>query len=100
MDTIGNIVDKLTTTGQKMWMAQEDIYKIRRMSEQEFVEFAQNPCNLVFIYQWLKKACDLNVQRNQLMNELDATLIRMIKDAVSGKEIDNGAYLQNAHKTY
>jgi hypothetical protein len=48
----------------------------------------------------LKKACDLNVQRNNLINEVDAKIIEMITHCLKGGELDNGAFLQRNHKTY
>jgi hypothetical protein len=48
----------------------------------------------------LKKATDLNVQRNQLINEVDQKIIDMFESFKNGESLDNGKYLQRAHKTY
>jgi hypothetical protein len=52
------------------------------------------------LWETLKKACDLNVQRNQLINEVDSKIIEMIDAKLSGENLDNGKFLQRAHKTY
>jgi len=100
-DTIGNLVDKLTTVDLKMWNNQEILYEIRRMSFDEYKEkyFAdEEGANL--LWKTLKRATDLNVQRNELINELDEKIIEIIKAAINGEELDNGKYLQRSHKTY
>jgi hypothetical protein len=48
----------------------------------------------------LKKATDLNVQRNQLINEVDQKIIEMFESFKNGENLDNGKYLQRSHKTY
>lgn len=42
----------------------------------------------------------LNVQRNQLINEVDSKIIEIIEAKLSGEDLDNGKFLQRAHKTY
>jgi len=100
-DTLGNLVDKLCTVDMKMWNNQEFLYEIRRMSFEEYKnKYFNSEDGAEKLWEMLKKACDLNVQRNQLINEIDAKLIEMIKSALSGEELDNGKFLQRAHKTY
>ena len=53
-----------------------------------------------FLWNVLKKACDLNVQRNQLINEVDEKIIEIINAKINGENLDNGKFLQRAHKTY
>ena len=48
----------------------------------------------------LKKCCDLNVQRNQLIDEVDEKIIEIAKSAASGEEFDGGKFIQRKHKTY
>ena len=38
MDTLGGIIDKLFTVDMKMWNNQEILYKIRRMTFDEYKE--------------------------------------------------------------
>ncbi len=54
----------------------------------------------LLLWESLKKACDLNVQRNELINEVDVKIIEMINAKVNGENLDNGKFLQRTHKTY
>ena len=100
-DTLGSLVDKLTTVDLKMWNNQELIYEIRRMTFDEYkTKYFDSEDGAKVLWEKLGKACDLNVQRNQLINEIDAKIIEMIKASLSGEELDNGKFLQRAHKTY
>lgn len=69
MDTIGSLTDKLSIVTVRMWHAQDDLYRFRRMTPDEWAEeFGDDPDRVRHI---LKRACDLNLQRNQLMDEID-----------------------------
>jgi len=100
-DTLGNVIDKLITVDMKMWHNQELLYEIRRMSFEEYKEKYFNSENgAIKLWECLKKSCDLNVQRNQLINEVDEKLIEMFNSIKNGEDLDNGKYLQRTHKTY
>lgn len=100
-DTLGNIIDKLVTVDMKMWDNQELLYEIRRMTFDEYkTKYFENENGAEKLWQILKKACDLNVQRNQLINEVDQKIIEMIQSLKSGEDLDNGKFLQRSHKTY
>lgn len=100
-DTLGNIIDKLVTVDMKMWDNQELLYEIRRMDFDEYKEkYFLNEDGAKKLWVTLKKACDLNVQRNQLINEVDEKIIEMLKTLISGEDLDNGKFLQRSHKTY
>ncbi len=100
-DTLGSLIDKLFTADTKMWNNQEELYKIRKMTfEQYRKEYYSNEEGAQRLWETLKKACDLNVQRNQLIDEIDKKIIEMIKDALSGEDLDSGKHLQRKHKTY
>lgn len=100
-DTVGTLVDKLFTTDTKMWNGQEELYKIRRMTFDQYKdEYFKDDEAAVRLWECLKKACDLNVQRNQLINEIDQKIIEMIQAAVKGNELDDGSFVQRSHKTY
>jgi hypothetical protein len=100
-DTLGNIIDKLVTVDMKMWDNQELLYEIRRMSFDEYKEkYFNSELGAVLLWETLKKACDLNVQRNQLINEVDLKIIELIEAKLNGENLDNGKFLQRAHKTY
>lgn len=100
-DTLGSLIDKLTTVDLKMWNNQELIYEIRRMSFDEYKKkYFDTKDGAKILWEKLAKACDLNVQRNQLINEVDAKIIEMIEAASNGEKLDNGKFLQRTHKTY
>jgi hypothetical protein len=101
MDTLGNVIDKLITVDMKMWDNQELLYEIRRMSFDEYKsKYFQSEEGAYKLWEILKKACDLNVQRNQLINEVDEKIISMFEHLKNGEELDNGKFLQRSHKTY
>jgi hypothetical protein len=76
MDTLGNVVDKLITVDMKMWNNQELLYEIRRMTFDEYLDkYFKSEDGAKNLWEVLKKACDLNVQRNQLINEVDERII-------------------------
>ena len=100
-DTLGNVVDKLVTVDMKKWDKQELLYEIRRMSFDEYKEkYFNDEEGAQKLWAILKKATDLNVQRNQLINEVDEKIIEIINAKLSGEDLDNGKFLQRSHKTY
>jgi len=100
-DTLGGLIDKLITVDLKMWNNQELLYEIRRMSFEEYKnKYFLKEEGAEDLWNSLKKACDLNVQRNQLINEVDQKIIEMIEVAKNGDPLDNGKFLQRSHKTY
>lgn len=97
-DTLGGLIDKLSTIDLKMWNNQELLYKIRKMTFEEYrKEYFESPEGAKSLWSILKKACDLNIQRNQLIDEIDEKVIEMIK---SKGDLDNGSFVQRKHKTY
>lgn len=100
METPGSIIDKLITVDLKMWNNQEALYEIRRMTYDGFCrsfglpyvmnENERGGLNSLRLYNILKKACDLNVQRNDLIQELDRKF-----EELTGKKIEF-----KQHKTY
>ncbi len=100
-DTPGGLIDKLFTVNTKMWNNQELLYEMRRMSFDEFKEkYWKDEEGAEKLWAILKKACDLNVQRNQLIDEFDQLMAEMIEYATSGNKLDDGKYIQRKHKTY
>jgi hypothetical protein len=101
MDSLGNVIDKLVTVDMKMWHNQELLYEIRKMSFEEYKDkYFTDESGARILWGILKKATDLNVQRNQLINEVDEKIIEMFKAFKSGEDLDNGRFLQRSHKTY
>ncbi len=94
MDTLGSLIDKLFTADTKMWTNQEALYEIRRMSFEAFLEkYFGSEDKAKVLYEVLKKACDLNVQRNNLIDEIDQYVV-----ALTGADPDK--HVQLKHKTY
>lgn len=100
-DTLGGVIDKLITIDMKMWNNQEILYEIRRMTFDEYKEkYFNSEEGAKNLWECLKKACDLNVQRNQLMDEVDEKIVSLVKEALSGVDLDDGKNIQRKHKTY
>lgn len=100
-DTLGGLIDKLNTSDLKMWNNQEILYEIRKMSFDEFKEkYFKTEDGSELLWLVLKKACDLNIQRNQLIDEIDEKIIEMIDTKMSGLSLDEGKFIQRKHKTY
>lgn len=98
MDTIGSLIDKLNIANLKMWWKQEDLYKIRRMSLEDFKAEFFNEKGIEGLYNILNSAADLNVQRNNLIDEIDKTIIQLVKLVVEKEDISK--FFQDKHKTY
>ena len=99
-DTVGGIIDKLFTVDMKLWNNQEFIYKIRRMTFEQFQEeylSSNEKINTLWIS--LQKVCDLNIQRNQLIDEIDLKIIEMLSASKNNKDLDDGKFIQRKHKT-
>jgi hypothetical protein len=100
-DTLGGLIDKLNTSDFKLWNSQEILYEIRHMSFEEFkIKYFETQDGAVILWDILKKVCDLNIQRNQLIDEIDSKVIEMIKEALSGDDLDDGKHIQRKYKTY
>ena len=99
-DTLGSLVDKLITADMKMWNNQELIYNIRRMSFDEYKErFFQSEEGAKLLWDALKKACDLNVQRNYIIDEIDQKLVELVSALLNSEDIE-GKFIQRKYKTY
>ena len=99
MDTVGGLVDKLITVDTKMWYAQEEFYKIRYMSFQEFMDKYYHEDGMAVLWKQFVTSIDLNLQRNTLIDEVDQTLYEMIRAILSGEDVQ-GKFIQEKHKTY
>jgi len=100
-DTFGGLVDKLITADMKMYYNQEILYEIRRMTFEQYKEkYFTDEEGAKKLWECLKKACDLNIQRNALIDELDQKMIEIIKAAINKEELDDGKFIQRKHKTY
>lgn len=100
-DTLGGLIDKLITIDMKMWDNQNVLYEIRRMTFDEFKdEYWKDEQGAEKLWAILKKACDLNVQRNQLIDEVDEKVVEIVEAARDGEDLDDGKFIQRKHKTY
>lgn len=100
-DTLGNLIDKLITIDMKMWNNQEFLYEVRRMEFDQFQnKFTSTVDQQAMLFESIKKCCDLNMQRNQLIDEIDEKVVEMTIAASSGEDLDDGKYVQRKHKTY
>ena len=98
-DTVGGLIDKLFTVLMKMWYAQEDFYKIRKMSFEEFKKEYYSEDGMKLLWERFQKGIDLNLQRNGLIDEVDEKLVDMVRTIIEGEEVD-GKFIQRKHKTY
>lgn len=99
-DTIGSLIDKLATVNQKMFMAQEELYTVRKMSFDEFKAAYSTEEGMQKLYSAFKKSMDLNVQRQAMILEVDKKIAEIITSAIDGKDLNNGSFIQDQHKTY
>lgn len=95
-DTLGSLVDKLITIDMKMWHNQEFLYEARRMSFEEFqAKFCATEEAQKGLYESIKKCCDLNYQRNQLIDEIDQYAAKIRSGDIKADDM-----VQLKHKTY
>jgi len=67
---------------------------------EEFKERYQSDDGMAELWKTLQKACDLNVQRNQIIDEVDEKVVEIVKAGLSGESLDDGKFIQRKHKTY
>ncbi|NJO65431.1 MAG: hypothetical protein HC836_47260 [Richelia sp. RM2_1_2] len=98
-DTVGSLVDKLITVDMKMWHNQESLYEIRNMNFEQFkAKYLSEKESQIKLFELLKKLFDLNVQRSNLIDEIDERILNIIADYNSKKPLDS--FVQKKHKTY
>ena len=100
-DTLGGLIDKLITIDMKMWDNQEFLYEVRRLSLDEFKKrFTETDEQKQALFESVKKCCDLNVQRSQLIDEVDEKIVEIVQASSEGEDLDSGKFIQRKHKTY
>lgn len=100
-DTVGSLVDKLCTVDMKMYNNQELFYELRKMTFEDFKEkYWNTEDGAQRLWETFKKACDLNLQRNQLIDEIDQKVLEIVEAKLSGEDLDSGKFIQRKHKTY
>lgn len=74
-DTLGGLQHKLTCTCIQMWNNQEFLYAVRKMTADEFkTEYGGD---LAKLHRMVKRCCDLNNQRAQLMDAIDKKAVEI-----------------------
>jgi len=101
-DTLGGLADKLGIVNLKMWNNQELLYELRRMTFEQFKEkYLSSDEAGRGLFECLKKCCDLNVQRNDLIDEIDDLFLKTLANvAVNGVDADLEHLSQKKHKSY
>lgn len=100
-ETLGSIIDRLFTIDTKLWNAQDEIYKIRKMTFDQYkTEYFTNEDGAKRLWESLQKATDLNLQRNELIDAIDQKIVEIVKAGQSGEDLDDGKFVQRKHKTY
>lgn len=94
------MIDQLDVVNLKMWNAQENLYEVRRMSFDEFKAKFFNDENFIKLYEYFKKACDLNVQRNDIIDEIDSWALGLIHKLQNNITIEDSEILRKKYKTY
>lgn len=100
MQTLGSLIDQLSVVNLKMWNAQEKLYHVRKISYEEFKQEFFNEENFVKLYEYFKKACDLNIQRNDLIDEVDKYFASIINKLQETQKINIEDLTRLKHKTY
>jgi hypothetical protein len=98
-DTPGSLMDKLSIVNLKMWWNQEILYKIRRMTKEEFADEYSDDIDEV--RRIVGICCDMNVLRTQLVDEINDRLA-MIGEAagISQAMLNKLRLVAPSHKTY
>jgi len=73
-DTLGNLVDKLSIVNIKVWNAQDFVFKVSRMTKEDFAKYSHEE-----IQDEIRKLAWLNLDRNKLMTEIDEHLDKCIR---------------------
>lgn len=99
-ETLGGLVDKLVTVDMKMWHNQEFLYAVRRMTFGEFsAQYLATEEKTRDLFDSIKRCCDLNYQRNELINEINEYFASSL-ESVSTGGVDRDRHVQKPHKTY
>ncbi len=93
-DTLGSLIDKLCTVDMKLWSVMEFYYLFpKQYSQEEFLKVFSHPKKLRMLYDKVAKQTDLNVQRANLIDEIDQLVAGSIKSG------DVSRLVQRKYKT-
>ena len=76
-DGLSDLIDKLNHVAIQMWNNQDTMYKIRHMTRDQFLEKYGD--NIAEVQNIVKRCCDLNVQRANLMDAIDLQILKLKK---------------------
>ena len=97
-DTLGSLIDKIITVDMKLWSAQDRLYRIRNMDFEQFRKEFSTEDGLLELFNYYKNAVDLNLQRNDLIDEIDSKIIEVVDAIIKGESLDK--FIQRKHKIY
>lgn len=100
METLGQLTDRLDVANLKMWWAQENLYQVRHMTFEQFKQEFGTEEGLQEIWEYFKKATDLNIQRNNLIDDIDKFVAKLIVTLRPDLDPVELGFVQIKHKTY
>ena len=78
-ENIGKLINQLINKDNDMWDNQEALYNIRKMTFEEFsIKYFESKDGAEELWKILKKCCDLNVERSDLIDKIDNKITGMI----------------------
>jgi len=83
----------------KMYNTQEKLYDIRRNTFESFKNKYMNEEGMKDLYDYFVKVSDLNLQRNNYIDEIDQKVVEMITEALKGVDLYDAGFVQKKHKT-
>jgi hypothetical protein len=76
---LARLIDELVSKDIDMWNNQEMLYEIRRMSFQEYkLRYFSSHDGAIALWTGIKKLCDLNAERNQLIDDVDKEFVKCL----------------------
>ncbi len=98
MDTLGSLVDKLSTVKMKQ---EVNLYKVwNNYSFETFKLAFKDEKDIQKLYNSFCVVADLKAQEKQLVQEMETLVEKMTLQALSGEDLDNGSNIQRQFKTY
>jgi len=80
MSKLNILIDELISTDIDMWNNQETLYKIRKMTFREYkLMYFSSPDGALALWTSIKKACDLNANRNRLIDDIDKEFVNVLR---------------------
>jgi len=78
--TIGYTIDALIQADMEMWDLQDWLYFVRKLSLNEFkVAYFADEEEVELFWKTFKEACDTNLKRNDLIDEVDEALLKLLR---------------------